>query len=86
MRRYATANGLLDKISADHTGLHPPGKVSLERKKNTAFRFSLRAPLRTLAGYKRRFADLNREPDSPHKEGMRFSVNLLPDRLTPAYT
>ena len=36
-------------------GLHPPGKVSLERKKNTAFRVSPRAPsFRTLAGYKRR--------------------------------
>src|ERR1035438_195299 len=35
-------------------GLHPPGKVSLERKKNTAFNRRTRASLRTLARYKRR--------------------------------
>jgi hypothetical protein len=37
-------------------GLHPPGIVSFERKKNTAFRRSPRPSLTTLAGYFARLA------------------------------
>ena len=39
------------KVSICWPGLHPPGKVSFERKKNTALRWAAASPsLRTLAG------------------------------------
>ena len=49
------------KVSICWPGLHPPGKISFERKKNTPVAPpGARSSIRTLAGLKRRYVQVDR--------------------------